>query len=155
MDGPHTIIAIIFVAIVLLGGGIAAQYADKTAADKYAPNETATSAGVGTVLTLGNSSVDGAYYSDTAKVTNQTSGVVLDGGGADYTWNEGNGTVTIESQDAANTGLYVDYGWWDRSDTQQDTTRLIASILESGTWIPMLLVLGLVLIALAALGGLS
>lgn len=155
MDGPHAIIAVVFVALVLTGGAIAVQHASQTTADKHAPNVTAQSGSPGEIVTLDNSSVDGAYYSDTATVTNESSGAQLDGNGTDYTWYTDNGTLRVDSQDAANATLHVDYEYWTRTETQIETTGVVNSIIQSGAWIPLVLVIALLLVGLTALGGLS
>jgi hypothetical protein len=155
MDGPQAIIALVVVALILAGGALAVTYSTKTTADdtQLSEQNESTVGGINTTVTFPNSSVDGAYYSKNATVTNSTD-VELDSPG-DYRWFEENGTLEVKSQAAANETLTANYTIYERTERQQQASTILAYLFQSGAWIPMLLFLGLLVIALGIFGGLS
>lgn len=155
MDGMQTFIAVIFVALLLVGSGIALNVASQSTATKYTNlTDELQSDGVGTILGTNNESIDGAYYSDNAIVVNASSGETLKDS-QDYTWYETNGTLEIKSGDAANTNLNVSYDWWDRSQTQITITESMSSLIGAGAYIPVILIVGLIMAVVGMMGGLS
>ena len=153
MDGPQAIIALVFVALVMVAGAIAVDYSAEETAPEYDVNESTTTGSIGTIATFPNSSLEGAYYSETATVTN-SSGVVLDNA-TDYRWYASNGTLTVLSQDAANQTVYADYTLSDPTQEQQTVSRGLAFLTNTGAYIPLVLFVGLLVIALSLFGGLA
>lgn len=154
MDGPQAIIALVFVALVLTGSAIAVSISSKTTADAQNVTDTLESDAVGTLLETNNSNVEGAYYSDNATVVNESSNETLSGP-TDFIWHRENGTLSIESQKAANTRLSVTYVWYERTDNQIAQTEISSYIIQAGIWIPLVLFIALLFIALGIFGGLS
>lgn len=153
MDGAGTIIAVVFIALALVGGAIVASYASsETVLDRGGSDEITTN-GIGTATPLPNST-DAYSWSDSVEVENTTSNRLLVAE-TDYNWNKNNGSVTPLSQDAANTTLNVEYEYGSPSESQQEATNLLSMILDTGAWIPFLLVLALIILSLSIFGGLS
>lgn len=152
MDGAGTIIAVVFVALALVGGGIVAAYASQETATEYGATETVTTGDIGNVTELTNSTSD-YYWSDGVEI--ETSNNKLLVAGEDYDWHKTNGTFTVLSSDAANTDLTVSYEYGAQSESQQTATDTIALLIETGAYIPLLLVLALVFTALAVFGRLA
>lgn len=152
MDGAGAIIAVVFVALALIGGGIVAAYSSQTTATEYDATESVTTGGIGNITELDNST-NAYYWSDDVDI--ETSNNKLLVAGEDYDWHSDNGTFTVLSSDAANTDLTVSYSYGAQSESQETATNTIGMLLEAGAYIPFLLILALVFIALAVFGGLS
>jgi len=151
MDGPGTIIAVVFIALALIGGGIVAAYATQSTATDTETADNITTNGIGTISQVNNSTSD-YYFSDTPRITNGSNLLISE---QDYDWNKNNGSFEILSSDAANTTLSVRYAYGAQSDSQQSATNILALIIESGAYIPFLLILALVILSLSVMGGLS
>lgn len=152
MDGPQTIIALVFVALLITGSAIAINYSAETTAPEYDVNESTTTNGIGTIASFPNSSIDNAYYSDTAKVTNATDGSVLENG-TGYEWLNSNGTLKVLSQDAANTTVYADYTFSEPNSEQETAITTIADLQFALSYLPWLLIIALIVITMTILGG--
>jgi len=153
MDGAGTIIAVVFVALALVGGGIVAAYSSQSTSLDRGATENVTTGNIDTVAEL-NRSTSTYYWSDSVEVENISSGELL-AATEDYDWNKNNGSITPLSSDAANTNLNVSYSYGAPSDSQKTATETISMILQAGSYIPFLLVIALVAIALAIFGGLA
>lgn len=154
MDGPQAIILVVLVGMCVVGVGIATSYASVTTADDRVVNETnATGAGMNETVTFNSSNLDGAYYSENATVLDEN-GTELDDPN-DYVWHPENGTLTVQSSEAANESLTANYTVWERSNEQQTVTATIAGLQQAGAWLPFVLFVGLLLVAMTTLGGLS
>jgi len=153
MDSIGSIIAVIFVALALLGGGIAIQYAGSSAATDTPSNETFDAGGVGDTITFTDSNIDGATYLEDPTVEDKN-GTVYDPSA--YTWDTSNGTLTVDSQALANTtDNTIQYSYSVPTQTQQDVTNYLGNVLTVGAWIPLILIFGLVVTAITVFGGLS
>lgn len=154
MDGMQSIIAVIFIALILVGGAIAASVASQSTATKYTNvTDTLQSDSIGTILETNNASED-YYYSDNATVVNGSSGNTLSDP-SDYEWYNTNGTLKINSANAANTELNVTYDWWERSETEITATENIGVLLETGAWIPFMIIVALLMSILFTTGALA
>jgi len=154
MDGPQAIIALIFVALVMVGGALAVNYSAEETAPEFDVNESTTTDGINSTASFSNSSIVNAYYSDTATVTNASSGTILTNE-TDYRWYNSNGTIKILSQNAANTTVYAEYVFQDPTQEQRTVTRGLAFLTNAGSFIPLILLIGLLAIVLSIFGGLA
>lgn len=152
MDGPQLIIGAVFIALVLIGGGIVVSYGAQTSAIEYDASETVTTGNVSEVVELNNSS-SAHYWEEDVKITTSNNKVLVQG--EDYDWYVNNGTFEVLSDQAANTEVTVEYHYGAQTETQQEATTIAALILESGAWIPMIIIFALVLFAVSALNQLS
>jgi len=155
MDSAQALIGVIALALLVAGGAVAASYATVTSADDAALSENATSGGIGDRVAFPSSNTDGAYYSDSAMVTNESSGVELTGNGTDYTWVSENGTLVVESQNAANTTLRANYTIYERTTEQQSAAATLSSLFGALAYLPYVLMVAVVLLAVGVFGGLS
>jgi len=153
MDGIGSIIAVVFVALILLGGGIAFQYAQSSAApDKYS-NETFDAGSLDTTESFNNSNINGATYLESPTVQDNQSQPYDTSA---YTWHTDNGTLTIDSQALANTtNNTIQYSYSMPTQNQQQVTDYLGSVLTIGAWIPFILILGLILLVVGIFGGVS
>lgn len=148
----QSFIAVVFVALVLLGMGISLSVASQSTATKYDNvTDTLSSGAINTTLATDNASIEGAYYSDNATVVNASSNLKLSSP-SDYLWYNTNGTLKINSQDAAKTTLNVTYDWYERTDTQITITDTVSQLTAAGAYIPFLLIVALLMAILGMMG---
>lgn len=149
MDSAQGLIAVVVVALVFVGGGIGAQYALSDMGSQNDYSEDFEAGSVGTLETFNHSNVDGAYYDRSVNVSGANMGMVE---GQDYEWHETNGTLTVESERLANSTAKIDYGYSMPTQAQDDIASTIGYILQTGAWIPLVLIFAVVVLGL---GGFS
>jgi len=150
----HSVIAFVFVAIVLISATIMVGYAGQATATEYALSENGTSGAINTTVYFPNSTIDNVFYSDSATVVNATSDTELTSG-QDYEWNTINGTVTVLSQEASNTTLTANYTLYEGSDTQKGVLDTVTKTYSVAAYVPLILLIGLLGIVLSLFGGLA
>lgn len=154
MDGPQVIILVVLVAMCIVGVGIATSYASVTTADEQTVNETnTTGAPINETVTFNSSNIDGAYYSENATVVDENGTELAEPN--DYIWHSENGTLTVKSTEAANESITANYTVWERTGEQQTVTTAVAGLVQAGAWLPFVLFVGLLLVAMTTLGGLA
>jgi len=155
MDSAGAIIAIVFVALAIVGSLAGAQLAYETGGEQFSETEDFDTNGVGSDVILNQSNREGLYYSADVNVQNG-SGVAMVPE-SDYTWDDDNGTLTVESQDLANeTSATIGYGYQIPTETQGQVASLLSNVLgDVAIFVPLIFVLALVTIALGLLGALS
>jgi len=153
MDGAQALIGVVALALLVAGGAVAASYATVTSADATDLSENATSGAPGDEVRFPSSETEGAYYSDTATVYNNTT--ELEGDGTDYRWNNDTGTLDVTSQAAANTTLTANYTIYERTTEQQSAAATLASLFGALAYLPFVLMIGVVLLAVGVFGGVS
>jgi hypothetical protein len=152
MDGAQALIGVVALALLVAGGAVAASYASVTSAEATALSENATSGAPGDEVVFPSSETDGAYYSDTATVFNGSTELQ---NGTDYTWNGTDGTLTVDSQAAANTTLTANYTIYERTTEQQSAAATLSSLFGALAYLPFVLMVALVLLAVGVFGGVS
>ena len=154
MDSPTAIVAVLLVSIFLVGGGAVAQLVYEDTGDHTTVDESVDTGSIGTLVTLNDSNLEGVFYDETVNVTNGSDVQMVPGD--DYQWFEQNGTLEVLSQSLANeTGATVQYDYRRPTQTQTAFADRFATLIDTGIWIPMVLVLGLLFAALGVFGGLS
>jgi len=155
MDSAGAIIAVVFVAIAIVGSLAGAQLAFETGGEQFSATEDFDTNGVGSEVILNQSNRDGVYYSADVNVENG-SGVAMVPT-SDYAWDDDNGTLTVESQSLANeNGAAIGYGYQIPTETQGQVASLLSTVLgDMAVFVPLIFVLALVIIALGLLGSLS
>ena len=121
MDGPQSIIAVVFVALTLVGGALAVSYAGQTTAATYDATETVETGAIGDLVTLNNSGEVNYFEED---VTIKTSNNKLLAPQEDYEWYSENGTFTVLSDNADNATVTVDYSYGAPTETQIEERRV-------------------------------
>lgn len=154
MDGPQTIIAAVVVALVLLGGGIGVQYSMQEAGTQHNYTEEFDTGTVGSTVTFNESNIDRVYYTERVTVTNESGENMLEGD--DFEWYQENGTLKVSSSDLANNvNAQIDYSLRNPTDSQHTFATILGNIYQSGAYIPMLVILALVFLAIGTLGALT
>ena len=146
MSKPTLAVAVVGVIIVLGGGAfiLDASIQDSQVA-REAVNESFDPVG-GDVVELENSHITRAEYDDTVTVRDANESELQASG--NYTWNQGNGTLTVVDNSYLDnqTTAYVTYGWYGQSVTQDRSTDVI---LKFPQLFPIVALGGLMFFALA------
>lgn len=152
MDSAAGIIAAIVIAAVLVGGAAIGQLAFVESAPSDSDTATVDTNGVGTAYTI---DVTGeVYFEDTVNVTNASGVQMVEPD--DYTWDEANGTVTVQSTRLANeAGATVDYTYSRPTQQQSAFADRLATLFTIGNIIPLIIIFALVILSLGVMGGLS
>lgn len=154
MDSPAAVVALIIVAIMLVGGAATAQFAVSSTGDKRTFTEEFNTSAPGDIVEFNQSNVEEVYYSDTVNVTDENGTLMRDG--QDYEWIERNGTLRVLSGELENdTDATIRYSYRDPSPTQVNQASRIATLFDSALWIPLALLIALLVAALGVFGGLS
>jgi len=151
MDGGQAIIALVFVAILLVGTATAVTYASKQTAEEIDLNESTTTGSIGTLASFPNSNIEGAYYSPNATLKDENATLLTNG--TDYRWYQTNATFEVLSNETANETVTGEYTLYEPSERQKAITTLLADTLFGASFVPLLLIIALVVIALAVFGG--
>jgi len=155
MDTPAAAVALLAVAAVLIGATAGAQLAFEDTGDHTTVEETFATGSVGERVVLNDSNRDNVFYDRNVDVLNDTSETMVQG--ADFDWNDRNGTLTVESTAlASQSNATITYGY----NLPNESQRMVASWLG---WItgnlamvlPLIVILGLLFMGLAGLGALS
>lgn len=150
MDSVGGIIAAVLLAAVLVGGAAVGSLALQESAPEYDATESFNTSGVGSTYSV----TEGPYYSNTVEVTNGTGETMAEE--TDYTWNDTSGTLTVESQSLANeTGASIDYSYQEPTETQSQFAAYVGTLVQTGAFLPLVIIIGVVLVAAGVLGGLA
>jgi hypothetical protein len=153
MDSAQALIGVIVVALALVAGAVAVGYSSNDAGQANPTVETVDTGPTGTDVALNQSGIADAVYSDTARVTNASGVRMVEG--TDYEWNSTNGVLTVESDRlASENGAEVVYNYRVPSDTEEGVTGILGYVVESGAFIPLILMVGTLVLAIASFGGL-
>jgi len=153
MDSVGAAIAMLVVASAVIGAGAVAQLALEDSGEYTQLNETVTTGAVGDTVTLNESQREDTFYSDTVGIENAT-GVTMQAGD-DYTWDDRDGTFTVESSRLANQDATVDYAYRTATSEQLQLSAWLGTLIETGYALPLLFIVLLIILAASALGGLS
>lgn len=153
MDSMGAVIALVVVAIMIVGGAAMAQVAFEDTGDLQSFSEGFNASSTGDLVVLNQSNREGVYYQDTVNVTNESGSLMIDG--QDYEWYEDNGTLEVLSTDLTNTNATIQYGYRVPSEQQRNVSGYLGSIFSSAAYLPYVLILLLVIIAASILGGLA
>jgi hypothetical protein len=148
------IVALVLVAILLLGGGAIGQVALEESGTHYDFNESFNTSTAGDVVAFKESNLNDVYYDDTVNVNDENGTDMI--AQQDYEWDSENGTLEVLAGELENdTNATIGYGYRQPTQTQQEFSGHVATIYQSGIWIPLLLFLALLLAALGVFGGLA
>lgn len=153
-DAAYSALALVVVAILLFAAAaIADEGAAKTGERTDIVDESFTPQGnTGQFIQLDNSDADQLTYSDDVVVNDKSGNHSIEG--ADYEWNEENGTIkplangNLEGDNTAT----IDYTIWNPTEQDDDVRRTLATVINTGQWIPLLLLVVLVVFAIGFFG---
>lgn len=152
MDSAAGIIAAVVIAAVLVGGAAIGQLAFVESAPSETNNDAFNTDAVGTsyeVMTTGE-----VYFDNTVNVTNGTGVQMVEPD--DYTWDESNGTLEVNSDRLANqTDAQIDYTFSRPTQQQSEYADRLATLFSVSYMIPLIIIVALVILAAGMLGGLS
>lgn len=156
-EAAYAALALILVSSLLLGATVVAdeglaRTGERTdvVQEEFTPNNNED-----TWVKLDNSDSDELTYSDKVEVKDQNGNHSIRG--EDYEWNTTNGTVKPLSGGNldGDASAEINYTIWNPTDQDEDVGDLIVTFINAGQWIPLLLLVILVIIAIAVLGGLA
>lgn len=143
-------IALVLVAVILLGGVAAYQQQIVSSAEATAVgNEGFQSPTAGEVIQLDQSNLTGAYYSDNETVRNDSDVEMEEG--VDYEWLN-NGTIRpLSGGDlAGDANGTIDYHYRQTSPEQRARAEFVSLVLGNAGWI---VIVGVLILLLSVLGG--
>ncbi len=155
MDTPAAAVALLIVAIAVVGTAAGAQLVFEDTGDHTSIEESFTTGSVGDTVVLNESNREGVFYDRDVTVTNDTGERMIQG--TDFEWDDRNGTLTVESDSlASQSNATIDYGY----NTPNESQRMVASWMgmltgNLATFLPLLMIIGLLFGGLVLLGGLS
>lgn len=154
MDSPAAIVAVIILAIVLVGGGAMAQLALEENGVQRTYTEDFNTTTPGSTVTFTHSLEPGVYYTDTVNVTDENGTRMREG--YDYDWNTENGTLTVLNGPLENdTGATITYAYRDPTQSQTQTAQRLSFIYENAYALPLVGIIALVLLAISGLSSLT
>lgn len=155
MDSIGAIVSVFVLAILVLGGGLVASHSLASSGQTQQQVSDKFSAGsVGSHIVFNASNRDGVYYSSSIAVTASNGDPYI--AGKDYTWHRSNGTLTVKSQTLANTSNdQVAFSYRIPSTSQSRVASLVGALLRTGSFLPLLVIVLLIVIALGVLAGAS
>lgn len=149
----YAALVLVLASLFLLGAGTVADDGLAHTGERTDISENFTPS-VG-VVTLENSNSDELTYSDDVTVKDKNGNHSIEG--QDYLWHDNNGTVEVlagGNLDGDNDAS-IDYTIWNPTQTDDDVGTVIADLVTTGSFIPLLLIVALVIGAVVVLGGLS
>lgn len=155
MDELGAAVAAIVLAMLLVGGGAAAQLAyEDTGATDATFTETFDAGAEGDVITFDESNRENVFYGENPTVTDTNGHEYLQG--VDYRWYTENGTLEVLDGAMVNTTTNdIEYSYRAPSTQQSQIADTLALLIESGMYLPLVLIILVVLLGAAALGGLA
>lgn len=153
-DAAHSALALVVVAIILFAAAaVADEGAARTGERTDVTAESFTPQGnTGDFIDLDNSNSDELTYSDDVQVSDKNGNHSIEG--QDYIWNEDNGTIkplaggNLEGDNSAT----IDYIIWNPTEQDENVRSIITTVIDSGQWIPLLLLVVLVVFAIGFFG---
>jgi hypothetical protein len=155
MDTPGAAVALLVVAIAIIGAAAGAQLALEDTGDNVDVTETVSTGAVGDTVVLNESNQDGVFYDRDVHVTNDTGERMVQG--SDFTWHDRNGTLTVQSTAlSSQSNATVDYGYSIPTQSQRTVASWIASLTSNlGIVLPIIFILVLLFMGITLMGGLS
>jgi uncharacterized membrane protein len=152
-DQIGSIIAAVIIAIAILGAIGVANYQLQASGTETSYTETFDAGASGTLVTFNESDQPGSYYSETVNVTTSSDQPAT--AGLDYEWIEANGTLRVLDGDLDNTtDNTITYDVRRPTSQQSTTAELVATLVNSGTALPLVLIVGLVVLGIGTLSNL-
>lgn len=150
-------LVLVLVSLLLLGAGAVADEGVGHTGERtdIVEEEFTPQGNIGSVISLDNSNSDELTYSDDAEVKDMNGNHSIEG--EDYEWNANNGTIRPLSGgnlDGDNTAT-INYTIWNPTQQDDDIAGTIATLVDTGGFIPLLLLVALVVGAVVVLGGLT
>jgi len=147
------IVAVVVVAILLVGGGAVAQLSFVESGTSKEYTETFDAGAIGDIITFNESNRDDVIYEENVIVESKNNKLYVEG--EDYTWYQNNGTLEVLSSNLANTtDNTIDYVVVAPTLKHRENADRIASLFSITQYIPLLLLIGLILIVLGVFGSL-
>lgn len=150
------VVAAVVLAILLVGGAAIAQHSyNETGEQGQTLTETFDAGATGTIITFNESNrEDPVYYEETVDVVLKNGETVIEG--QDYLWLEDNGTLEVLDGELDNTtDNEITYTYRVPSERQTELQEQIAWLYSSAQWLPFVLIVLLVVLAMSMMGGLS
>lgn len=142
-------IAVVVIALALLGAAIAGSYASMNSAqEQHYQYDDFKTGSVGSQTNLTGATEPGVYYSN--KTVSADGNIGLDAG-EDYIIHP-NGTFEVLSSDAADTNVTVGYTYHEQNRQQRAVSGVVASIIDAGAYLPLVFVVLLVVAVIGAMG---
>jgi len=152
MDSAQALIAVVVVALALVAGGLVVSHSATDAGGSNPTTESISTGAVNSTSVLNQSYIDRAVYSNTANVVNDTGIQMI--AGEDYEWDGTNGTLTVKSDRlAGEDNVSVSYNYRVQSETESGTVGILTYLLDSAAFIPLILMIGVLVLGIAAFGG--
>lgn len=156
-QAAYAALTLVIVSSILLGAtAIADEGLAHTGERTDIVDESFTPQGnTGQFITLDNSNSDDLTYSDDVEVKNKDGNHSIEG--ADYEWNSDNGTIKplAGGNLEGDTTATINYTIWNPTQQDDDVADTVVTMADLGQWIPLVLLVALVLLAISTLGGLS
>lgn len=154
VSAARVMFALAAVAIILLGATAAFGSAAWESGDETEVVNETFSADGGTTVELEHSKQANTQYSATVNVTNTSETVVYEPDG-NYTWHDGNGTITVTSGSdlASETDAHISYSFSENSAEAYGMLQLFAKVTGLGDAIVLALAAATVLAAARVFGG--
>lgn len=148
------IVALVVVAILLVGGAATAQYAYEEVGDEVELNETFDAGDVGTYVYFDQSNRSGVNYVSEVHVEGSNGDTYTET--VDYRWYQDNGSLEVLSDELANSSNNeIEYGYQVPTRVQSQYADYVALIYQNAQYVPLLLFVVLILAVFGVFGGLS
>jgi len=155
MKGVGTMIAVLVIAIGLLGAVGVTHYATASTGVQEQYTESFDPGTNQTHVTLNQSNQTGVYYTDVVNVTGENDSRMRPG--IDYRWHSSNGTLTV--LDGGNldgdTSATIEYSLRIPSEQQKTYTTLLGNLFNATYAIPIVAAIALLVAALSLFTQLS
>lgn len=149
----RAIVAILALALLLLGGAAAVSDAYESAGQHSEIENESFQPDAGNVTALEHSNLESVFYDHAVRVYGENGQLVDEG--ADYEWYRGNGTIRTLAGGRldGDTQADITYGYSTTTDTQTEFASLFANQVEVGKWLIFVLVVALLVGGMRTLGG--